>query len=316
MCEQCLEMLMRYDSEAMKGVSGRRSFIGSLTMADKMTAKRGAGVKEKNMETRARKAAPRSAEEWAARAAAARTEPLPVQRHQATMQATTPSQRIFAVVMEEKIFGQTDKAAVFWTKVTGGVNSFLAEVNMLLPLVGSVVATLKARAPAGAPATHLERIGNITVKTVTTRGPPLFLRSTSDGKSEWAPVSVEWGGPKEIQVNAHQFGPLSVVSSWRRAFFARESPWKAGTGAVEGELPVKGRLTKVAIRRGEACPYCIRDGRKLQHWGCVACFLDPESRRALGVLVLMNTHLKSLVRLGSKAAETAEARAGPEWRVN
>ena len=89
----------------------------------------------------------------------------------------------------------------------------LAEVSMLLPLVGSVVATLKARAPSGARATHLERIGNLTVKTVTTRGPPLFLRSTSDGKSEWAPVSVEWGGPKEIQVNAHQFGPLSVVSS-------------------------------------------------------------------------------------------------------
>ena len=92
-----------------------------------------------------------------------------------------------------------------------------AEVNMLLPLVGSGVATLKARAPA----THLERIGNLTVKTVTTRGPPLFLRSTSDGKSEWAPVSVKWGGPKEIQVSAHQFGPLSVVSSLR-SFFSRE----------------------------------------------------------------------------------------------
>ena len=62
-----------------------------------------------------------------------------------------------------------------------------------------------------------------------------------------------------------------------------------------------------------ACPYCLREDKKLQHWGSVACFLDLKDRRALGVCVLMNTHVKSQLRMQSEAAKVAAAREGREW---
>ena len=113
--------------------------------------------------------------------------------------------------------------------------------------------------------------------------PPHVLQLDPDGKGKWVALAPElWRCPKELPVlpaAQAQHGLLSAVGSLRRAFLARESPQKHGSKAVVGEVPVIGG----SIQRGYACPYCLREERKLQHWGSVACFLDLKDHRAAGV---------------------------------
>jgi len=303
LCKQALVLLKRYSPEAMKGIRGRRSFGGSFQAADKTTARRGATVK--NEKKNARKPSDPTPADWGASEAAARASPLAVQVEEMALLAIVPRQRIFAVVMEEKITGQVNSEAVFWSKIKGGVKGFLAEVRKVLPLVRGALGVLRG----------VQRLKDHAVGKVATRGPPQVLRLDPQGKGKWVPLAPElWGGPKTLKVHPAaqaQHGLLSVVGSLRRALLARESPLKHGSKAVVSEVPVVGG----SIQRGFACPYCLREERKLQHWGSVACFLDLKDRRAVGVCVLMNTHAKSLLRMESWAAKTAAAREGREWAL-
>jgi hypothetical protein len=297
MCTQALALLPRYSLEAMNGIGGRRTFIGALKAADKITAERGAAVKNAKKTARSR-ANDRTTAEWDDAQAVSTALPLSVQRDQASMLAITQRQRIFAVAMEEKILSQVNNEGTFWSKLKGGVDGVKREVKMLLPLVGSTLAKL-------VDGTNRDRLANKPVTMVLSRGPFRVLRD-----SQW--IIVPGLRNKELKVHANaqaQHGLLSVVASLRRAFFSRENPWKHGTGAVEGQVTVRGG----AIQRGFSCPYCLRDGRKLQHWGCVACFLDERSRKAIGACVLMNTLTRSLLRQKSETAKTAAAREGCEW---
>jgi len=56
-------------------------------------------------------------------------------------------------------------------------------------------------------------------------------------------------------------------------------------------------------------PYCIRDNRKLEHWGSGSCFLGPEDRRGAHFL-FVNTHVGRLLRLESAAVDAAAKREG------
>ena len=97
--------------------------------------------------------------------------------------------------------------------------------------------------------------------------------------------------------------------SLREGFLGRESPWKPGSGAVEGEVTIKGGR----IQRGFACLYCMRNGRKLQHWGSVSCFLTPKEREAVHFF-FMNAHVGRLLRLKSAAiAAAANREGGSSW---
>ena len=95
-----------------------------------------------------------------------------------------------------------------------------------------------------------------------------------------------------------------------QCFFSRESLWTHGGSLIEGEVTILGG----SVQRGFACPYCKRDDHKLQHWGCVSCFLDVKSRKVVGQLILMNTCSKYLLRKNSKAAKTAATREGRAWQ--
>ena len=301
LCKQALAIAKRYSPEAMKGIRGRRSFAGSLVAADKETALRGATVKNEKKDSR--KTRDPTPANWDASEAATRAMPLAVQVEEAALLAIVQRQRIFAVVMEEKITGQVNGEAMFWAKIKGGVNAYLTEVRNLLPLVGGALMELRG----------VQRLADKPVLSVTTRGPPHVLQLDPDGQGKWVALAPElWRGPKVLPVlpaAQAQHGLLSVVGSLRRAFLARESQLKHGSKAVVGEVPVIGG----SIQRGFACPYCLREDRKLQHWGSVACFLDLKDRRAVGVCVLMNTHAKYQLRVKSGAAKTAAAREGREW---
>lgn len=301
LCKQALAIAERYSPAAMEGIRGRRSFAGSLAAADKKTALRGARVKNEKMD--ARKTSDPTPADWDASEAATRAMPLAVQVEEATLLAIVQRQRIFAVVMEEKITGQVNGEAMFWAKIKGGVKPYLAEVRKLLPLVGGALGALRG----------VQRLADKPVLSVTTRGPPHVLQLDPEGEGKWVALAPElWRGPKALPVlpaAQAQHGLLSVVGSLRRAFLARESPLKHGSKAVAGEVPVIGG----SIQRGFACPYCLREERKLQHWGSVACFLDLKDRRAVGVCVLMNTHVEYQLRVQSGAAKTAAAREGRGW---
>ena len=119
------------------------------------------------------------------------------------------------------------------------------------------------------------------------------------------------GDPKRYHKYDYEVknGLFSVMKSLRSVFFSRESPWKDGGTPVEGEVTILGG----AVQRGFACPFCIRNDRKLQHWGCVSCFLDISSRKAIGKFIFMNTFSKSLLRMKSLAVDAAATREGRAW---
>ena len=172
---------------------------------------------------------------------------------------------------------------------------------------GSVIEKFNGKSSTISPS----RLADKAVETVTTRGPYRIFQVGA-----WVEVSSAAPRQKVINVPAKlqsQHGLLSVVNSLRRFFFSRECPWKNGTGAVEGAVTIKGG----SIQRGWACPYCLRDDGKggkvrLQHWGCVACFLDAKSRKSIGVLSLMNTLATSTGRRSSAKSEAAVTAASRE----
>ena len=312
----------RYSSDAMKLISGRRNFIGALTAADQITANRASQVKASKKSARAKSNEVTQAERDATQAAIFAL-PLTVQLDRAAVLAITQSQRLFAVAMEEQVAGQVNGSAVFWNKIKGGVHAFRRESVNLMPLIGFAMLT---HLP------HVTRLENTKVTVVKTKGPKrvILLINETDSKGkprrryEWVPVAGERPSEAKVWVPEPpekepkrfdkydydvQHGLLSTMKSLRNAFFSRESQWKHGGTPIEGEVTILGG----SIQRGFACPYCKRDDRKLQHWGCVSCFLDGNSRKAVGQLILMNTCSKYLLRKHSEAAKTAATREGRTW---
>ena len=312
----------RYSPDGMKHISGRRKFIGRLKAADKVTANRASQVKASKKSARPRQIEVTQAERDATQAAILAS-PLAVQLERAAVLAITQSQRIFAVVMDEQVTGQVNGSAVFWNSMKGGVRAFRHESTSLMPLIGVAMLT-RLR--------HVTRLDDTKVTTLKTKGPKRIILIINDTDSkgdprrryEWVPIAGE--RPSEIKVRVPkppdkepklfdkydyevQHGLLSTMKSLRNAFFSRESRWKHGGTPIEGEVTISGG----SIQRGFACPYCKRDDRKLQHWGCVSCFLDANSRKAVGQLILMNTCSKYLLRKNSEAAKTAATREGRAW---
>ena len=297
LCKQAVEMLSLYSWESMKGIGGRKSFSGSLALADKVTAKRCADVKDEKKKARSKPNDLTPAEREAALIEAFST-PLAVQKAHATILAITQGQRVFAVVMEEKISGQVNGEASFWSKTKGGTKGILSELRKVLPLIFTILVRTGG----------VKSLASKSVTIVRTNGPRKLLCDR-----QWVEdAGHQWCGPKvlNVHVNAQaQHGLVCKINSLVRFFFARENPWKPCSGAVEGEVPVN----RGSIQRGSVCPYCHRDGRNLQHWGCVACFLGVKSRKILGVCILMNTFAPSLVRQRSEAAKVASTREGRTW---
>ena len=290
----------------MKGIRGRRAFVGSLTSADEITATRGFLTKQQKKDARKRDTGDLSAAERTAIEAEAKQMPLAVQKEEAALLAITPSQRVFSVLQEEKVTGQVNGEAVFWSKLKGGVGGFLAETQVMLPFVHFALKLLAVRG-----------LKDEKVKELETRGPARVLLNgawvSSTSPSSWrakflSASPASWLAKVHLKAQA-QHGLLNKMASLRRARLARENPWKSGTGAVEGEVAVKGG----AVQRGFACPYCVREGRRLQHWRCVACFLSGADRRALGVFVFANTCVPYLLRVKSEAANAAVMREGRAW---
>jgi hypothetical protein len=307
LCEQALQLLERYNWTNMKGIGGRRTFIGSLENADSVTSKRGADVKNKIKEARVKPNV--TAEEIVSFQAAAFSTPLPVQLKEAALMAITQRQRIYAVVMEESIPGQATGELVFWTQVTGGAESVLLEARKVLPFIHNILRKLKING--------INRVQDKSVATVMTRSSPRHLKlrdeSSFTGELEWETVTNPnaCSGPKLLNVAKvvqSQHGLISIIRSLCRAFFGRECSWKKCSGAVEGEVPVKGG----AIQRGFVCPHCVRDDRNLQHWGSVSCFLTVRERKAIGC-IFMNTYTRTLLRLNSAVAQAASKREGRVW---
>ena len=223
-----------------------------------------------------------------------------MQLAEANLLAITQSQRIFSVVMEEKIFGQINNEAVYLSKIKGGAQGLVAELQKVSPLISSILKIIRVGGKSASAK---------SVTTVLARAVPSRILTPNE---EWVDGPQPVRGPRSLTVHVNaqgRHGLASKAKSFLQAFFARENPWKAGSGAVEGEVSVKGG----AIQRGWACRYCLRDGRNLQHWGCVACFLDLESRKTLGILVLLNTNAANLIRQHSEAAKAASAREGQIW---
>ena len=146
-------------------------------------------------------------------------------------------------------------------------------------------ATTLARAPQSAAHAWIQPPPLPIPPDCVTRSRPLLLhvlRLDPDGKGKWVALAPElWRGPKALPVlpaAQAQHGLLSAVGSLRRAFLARESSLKHGSKAVVGEVPVIGG----SIKRGFAFPYCLREERKLQHWGpWHGGWLDTSVRRGL-----------------------------------
>ena len=128
-----------------------------------------------------------------------------------------------------------------------------------------------------------------------------ILLTSWSGKLSPTPIHGPAPNRKVVQ---SQHGLISIIRSLCRAFFGRECNWKKCSGAVEGEVPVKGG----AIQRGFVCPHCVRDDRNLQHWGSVSCFLTVRERKAF-----MNTFTRTLLRLNSAVAQAASKREGRVW---
>ena len=56
-----------------------------------------------------------------------------------------------------------------------------------------------------------------------------------------------------LRPTAKKKGLLTAASSLREAFLGRESPWKPGSGAIEGEVTTKGGRVSVAWPAHTAC---------------------------------------------------------------
>ena len=256
-----------------------------------------------------------TAGDLSARREAARAAPLAVEAAAAAIQAIAPRQRIFVVVMEEKISGQVNGEAVFWSKVPGGVSGLKAEVKTMLPLVHGFIDKVEN--------IRREQLSKAdkTIKTVVIRRQMMFVKKVV----VWEGIPIDTGDwvvkpqheqhpPREVVVKAEAqavLGLLSTTHTFRRFFLARESPWKPGTGPVVGQV----RCESGEVRRGFSCRWCLRDPNfgsssppapptNLQHWGSVACFLNAEERAGAAFL-FMNTHTTSTF-----AAKTAAARKG------
>ena len=119
LCEQALQLSERYNQESMKDIRGRRAFVGSLTSADEITATRGFLTKQQKKDARKRDTGELSAAERSAIEAESARTPLGVQSEETALLAITPSQRVFSVLVEEKITGQVNGEATFWSKIKG-----------------------------------------------------------------------------------------------------------------------------------------------------------------------------------------------------
>jgi hypothetical protein len=237
--EQVLALLPRYGWEAMKNIGGRNTFQGFLKAKDRETAQRGAEVK--NAKKTGRKTADFTDAEWAAAEAAGRAQQLSVQTGAAELEAITMRQRVFAVVVEEKTKGQSNASAVFWNKIPGGKAAVLDEVRRVLPMISPFFKDTKLS------------LKGAVVKTLKTRGPRRILASGT-----WNPIAGPRLASLAVSPKAQAvYGLLSTLESFRRALFARESPWKPLTGSIEGAVTASDGSTKY----GYACPYCKRKKR-------------------------------------------------------
>ena len=309
LCEQALAMLERYSPQAMAASSpSKRSCVGLHRDKDMDTAKRGAASKSAKRD--ARRALPRSNQDWDAAEAAAHALPHAVQVEAAALMNISRRQRVFAVVMEEKIRGQANGESMFWSKLKGGARGLLKELGVLLPLVHS--ALLKR---GGAKMARQEALKDEEVRTVTTTGKVYELTTVRIDERVSHTFVLRTPKPESsisLRAPMKRIGLLAAARSLREAFLGRESTWKPGSGAVEGEVTIKGGR----IQRGFACLYCMREGRKLQHWGSVSCFLTPEERMEFHFF-LMNTHVGRLLRLKSAAVAVAANReGGASWRAD
>jgi hypothetical protein len=296
LCEQALDSLTRYSTEAMKGVPGRRHFECALTKADDEQAMHCCEVKsDKKAKS---KAAAETDADLVVRQQAAHTAPLAVELAEAALLAITRGQRLFAVVMEEKITGQVNREAAFWSKIPGGVAGLTAEVRAMLPIVASIIGRLEEFRNESLPK------ADIVVKTVVVkRWKELLVEERTTKPSGFKTSGLRWADKEQQQVsrtaavhpNAQAVqGLQSTVKSLRSFFLARESPWNPGTGPVMGQV----LCASGEVRRGFACSRCLLDPNfatssppappvRLQHWGSVACFLSPGELRQAGHLLFM-----------------------------
>ena len=189
---------------------------------------------------------------------------------------------------------QANGETKFWSKLKGGAKGFYKELGGLLPLICSAL----LRTSCGG-----HTLKDEVVTTVTLTGK--VYRIDEYGKVRCQIADNRPVKTISLRPTAKKKGLLTAASSLREAFLGRESPWKPGSGAIEGEVTTKGGR----VQRGLACPYCIRDGRKLEHWGSFSCLLGPKDRKGAHFL-FVDAHVGRLLRLESAAVDAAAKREG------
>jgi hypothetical protein len=304
LCEQALASLPRYSADAMAAVPARRSFSCTLTDTDRATANHCQEIKNER-KAKSRSAAESEAEQ-AARLEEVHATPLAVEVAEAALLSITHKQRLFAVVMEEKITGQVNGEAAFWSKVPSGPSGVFAEVKRIFPFITSMIQKWERKNKAS-----LLKADKKTTSVVIKRWLELVFDEHT-GKAEWVATTAR--GPKTVAVHTNAqvvHGLVRIVRSLRSFLFSRESPWKPGTGPVEGQVSCMGK-----VQRGAACSRCLRDPNcgtssppapptRLQHWGSVACFLDLGDLQRIGWLLFCPTR-----STGTNAARVAVERQG------
>ena len=94
------------------------------------------------------------------------------------------------------------------------------------------------------------------VRTVTTTGKVHRLTEVRIGERARHIFLLRTPKPESsisLRVPSRRHGLLAAAKPLREAFLGREGPWKPGSGAIEGEVAIKGGR----IRRGFACLYCM-----------------------------------------------------------
>ena len=87
-----------------------------------------------------------------------------------------------------------------------------------------------------------------------------------------------WPMAPGSQIHSFYQGPWQITA---RGFFGARESVEAGIGGDrEGEVTIKGAEGGFSVALPACCLYCMRNGRKLQHWGSVSCFLTPKEREA------------------------------------
>ena len=265
-------ILPRYAWERMKHIDARRNLKGALSESN-----RSLGNKSLNgMEEKAAKRKKSIEIDFEQRREEFGAEKLPVQQQQEKIAAVTPRDRRRAVILEEKVDGQTSTAVAFWSKLKKV--DFQREAIAAFPLISAMCwPECCLRDPA---------ISNSR---------PLESRWRPPATSLW---HLKWSPPT---------GPSSMIESPRRTVTieqghpTRKEALKMLVSSFFGRNEKEHHVTLTNgsewAYHGRFCQYC-----ELVHAGGVVCFLDKDDRNKLMPYVLLCTSQKEKAPLIQKAA--------------